>query len=103
MPLSVHSRSSWSRLIRLDRVPSLLLRAHEEDRASPSGDLADEVLGLREQPLGLLEVDDVDPAALAEDVAAHAGVPAPSLVAEVDPGLKQVLDPYVGHVGSFLP
>ena len=49
-----------------------------------------------QQPLGLLQVDDVDPAALAEDEAAHLGVPAARLVAEVDAGLQQLLDADLG-------
>jgi hypothetical protein len=38
----------------------------------------------------LLEVDDVDAAALREDVAAHLGVPAAGLMAEVHAGLQQL-------------
>src|SRR3712207_8695045 len=45
-----------------------------------------------EQPLGLLQVDDVDAPALAEDVAAHLGVPPARLVAEMDAGLQQLPD-----------
>ena len=52
---------------------------------------------LGEQVLGLQQVDDVDPVALAVDVAAHARVPAPRLVAEVKPGLQQVLESGLGH------
>ena len=44
-----------------------------------------------EQVLGLQQVDDVDPVALAVDVAAHARVPAPGLVAEVEARLQQLL------------
>ena len=39
----------------------------------------------------LLEVDDVDPIALAEDVLLHARIPTLGLVSEVDAGLKQLL------------
>ena len=39
----------------------------------------------------LLQVDDVDAAALAEDVRLHLGVPAARLVAEVDAAREQVL------------
>ena len=39
---------------------------------------------------GLLQVDDVDAAALPEDEAAHLGVPAARLVAEVNAGLEQL-------------
>ncbi len=47
--------------------------------------------------LGLEQVDDVDAAALAEDEAAHLGVPAARLVAEVHTGLQQLLDSYLSH------
>ena len=50
-----------------------------------------------EQLLRLQQVDDVDAVPLAVDVAAHAGVPAPRLVPEVDSGLEQLLDAYIGH------
>ena len=48
------------------------------------------VVRLLEQLLRLREVDDVDAAALAEDEAAHLGIPAARLVAEVDAGLQQL-------------
>ena len=65
-------------------------------RSRPAGQLAGELLRVVQQPLGLLQVDDVDAAALAEDEAAHLGVPAARLVAEVNPGLQQLLDAYLG-------
>ena len=61
------------------------------------GDLASELLRLLEQRLGLEQVDDVDAAALAVDEAAHLGVPAARLVAEVHSGLQQLPDADVGH------
>ena len=73
-----------------DRVLGLLLGADEEDRAAALGDVPRELVRLLEQLLRLREVDDVDPAALAEDVAAHLGIPATRLVAEVDTGLQQL-------------
>ena len=39
---------------------------------------------------GLVQVDDVDPVALAEDETPHLRVPAPGLVAEMDSGLQTV-------------
>ena len=124
LPLSVQSRSSCRRLMRFeivwkfvsrppsqrwftygmpqlsaasrDRVAGLLLGAHEQHGAAAAGELAGELLSGVQQTLGLLQVDDVDPAALAEDEAAHLGVPAARLVAEVDSGLQQLLDAYLG-------
>jgi hypothetical protein len=87
----------------LDRIAGLLLGAHEQDRAAARREVACEVLCLLEQLLGLLEVDDVDPAALAEDVAAHLGVPATGLVPEVDACLQQVLDgDFCRHCAPFV-
>ena len=74
----------------LDGVLRLLLRADEEDGAAALGDVAEKLLRLVEPLRRLREVDDVDAAALREDEAAHLGVPAPRLVAEVDSGLQQV-------------
>ena len=73
-----------------DGVLRLLLRADEEDRPAALGDVARELVRLLEELLGLREIDDVDAAALAEDVAAHLGIPATRLVAEVDAGLQQL-------------
>ena len=81
----------------LDRVAGLLLGADEQHRAAAVGERARELLRLREQGLRLEQVDDVDAAALAEDEAAHLGVPAARLVAEVDAGLQQLRDSYLSH------
>ena len=56
---------------------------------------------LFEQHLGLEQVDDVDAIGLPVDVAAHVGVPAPRLVAEVDSGLKQLSQTYFGHLAPL--
>ena len=84
-----------------DRVLRLLLRADEQDRAVPLRDVAREIVGLVEQRLGLLEVDDVDPAALGEDETLHLRVPAARLMAEVNAGLQQLLHGDNGHVSPF--
>src|SRR4051794_34658570 len=51
--------------------------------------------------LGLKQIDDVDPVALAVDVRTHAGIPASRLVAEVKAGLQQLLDSGFGHEAPF--
>ena len=79
----------------LHGVARLLLRADEEDRAATPGEVRRVLLRLGEQRRRLLQIDDVDPAALAEDVPAHAGVPTTGLVTEVHPGLQQVLDAHL--------
>src|SRR5918994_1610365 len=51
-----------------------------------------------EQLLRPQQVDDVDAATLTVDEPAHLGVPATRLVAEVHPGLQQLLDPdFLSH------
>jgi hypothetical protein len=61
------------------------------------GDRSRKLLGLREQGLGLEEIDDVDAAPLTMDETAHLGVPAARLVAEVNAGLQQLRNAYVSH------
>ena len=75
----------------LDGLLALLLGAHEEHAAAALGGLLEEVAGLVDEDRRLLQVDDVDAAALAEDELLHLGVPAPRLVAEVDAAREQVL------------
>ena len=84
-----------------DRVLRLLLRADEEDRPPALGDVAREVVCLLQQRLRLLEVDDVDAAALVEDEPLHLRVPAARLVTEVHSGLQQLLHGDDCHDGSF--
>src|SRR3954452_5759360 len=44
-----------------------------------------------------MEIDDVDPVALTEDVTLHLRVPTPGLVAEMDAGLQQLLHSHDSH------
>src|SRR5688572_14611960 len=74
----------------LDGIHALLLRANEEHRPAAAGEVAGEIVSLLEQTERLLQVDDVDAAALREDEALHLRVPAAGLVAEVDAGLQQL-------------
>ncbi len=86
----------------LDRVARLLLRPDEQDRATLARHVGRETARLGEQMLGLQQVDDVDPVALAVDVRPHRGIPAPRLVAEVKAGLQQLLDSGFGHEAPLL-
>ena len=72
-----------------DRLLGLLLGADEQDLVAMLGDLAHEVVGRSEVADGLLQVDDVDAVAGAEDVRLHLRIPARGLVAEVNAGLQQ--------------
>jgi len=71
-----------------DDLLGLLLRAHEEHgsarRHRPRHRIPRDVQALHR----LLEIEDVDPVPLDEDVLLHLGIPPPGLVSEVDPGLE---------------
>jgi hypothetical protein len=67
----VHVRHPDALRLGRDGVLRLLLRADEEQHAVPRGEVAGEFVGLLEQRRCLLEVDDVDAAALGEDETLH--------------------------------
>ncbi len=73
-----------------DGLLGLLLGAHEQDLLAAGDRLADGLEGDVQALHGLGQVDDVDPVALGEDERAHLGIPAASLMTEVDSGLKQL-------------
>ena len=77
-----------------ERDLGLLLGPHEEDLAVRLGDAAHEVQGLLQQRQRLVQVDNMDPGPLGEDVALHLGVPPLGLVPEVDAGLEQLSNSY---------
>jgi hypothetical protein len=82
-----------------DHLLRLPLGADEQQALALRRHVGDVLRGLAEQAHRALQVDDVDPVALAEDETLHLRVPAPGLVAEVDAGLQQVLHAHVdGHV-----
>ena len=84
------------------RVLGLLLRADEHDRPAAGDEVADEGVGGVDALQRLVQVDDVDAVALAEDETLHLRVPATGLMAEVDSGLEHLLHRDDGH-GSFPP
>ena len=65
----------------------LLLGTNEQDVATASHSLLNEVVGTVDFLNALTQVDDVDTVALGEDKALHLGVPATGLVSEVDTAL----------------
>ena len=85
--------------VALDRVLRLLLRADEEHGATVGDEVADEAVGGLDPNQRLLEIDDVDAAALTEDEALHLRVPTAGLVSEVDTGFEQLLHGDDGHDG----
>src|SRR5918999_2230673 len=93
----VHIRHAGPLGLLGDRVLALLLRPDEQDASTALRDVPDECVGFLKELERLLQVDDVDAAALREDEAAHLGVPAASLVAEVHAGLEQLAHGDAGH------
>jgi hypothetical protein len=86
----------------LDRFARRALGAHEQDGAALLRDRRDEVHRVGEERHRLLEVDDVDLAAGAEDVRTHLGVPVTGLVAEVHAGLQHLAHGDLGHCLELL-
>ena len=72
-------------------ILGLLLRADEEDHPAPGNEIPHVGVGGVHPLQGLIEVDDIDAVALAEDEALHLRVPTTSLMAEVHSGLEQLL------------
>ena len=58
--------------------------------------------GVLEHLQGLLQVDDVNPVALAEDVFLHLGIPALGLMPEVNASFEQLLHGDCGQTTSFV-
>src|SRR5690606_38281436 len=96
-PALGHVRHAATLGLFLDRLARAALGADEQDHAALLGDARDEVHRVLEQRDGLLEVDDVDLAAGAEDVRTHLGVPVARLVAEVDAGFQHLAHGDLGH------
>src|SRR5690606_40576534 len=83
--------------VALDRVLSLLLGADEQDLAAVGDQVADEPVGDLDAAERLLEIDDVDAVALAEDEPLHLRVPTAGLVPEVDTGFQHLTHADDGH------
>src|SRR5207244_13381107 len=77
------------RVLRNDFL-SLLLRPDEQDDAAATAEPLDEGVGLLEPGQRSLEVDDVDPGTLPEEVPLHLRVPPSRLVAEVHARLEEL-------------
>src|SRR6266571_6058296 len=79
-----------------DRLLGLPLGADEQDGPALRGQVLHVLERFLEQPVRLLQVDDVDAVALAEDEFLHLRVPALGLVPEMYARLEQVLDADAG-------
>src|SRR5579883_321440 len=83
-----------------DGLLRLPLGADEENRLALPDLLLHEAGGVLEELQRLLQLDDVDPVALAEDVRLHLGVPTLGLVPEVNPRFEQLLHADGGQLPS---
>src|ERR1017187_6870102 len=75
----------------------LALGADEENRLAAGAQLSDELRRVLEQLERLLQVDDVDPIALAKNVFLHLWIPALGLMPEVNTRFEQLLHCDRGH------
>src|SRR6185369_17508368 len=82
-----------------DGVLGLLLGADEQHRAAVGRQVTHEVVGGLDAGQRLLEIDDVDAVALAEDETLHLGVPTAGLVPEVHTGFEHLSNGDDGHDG----
>ena len=77
---------------RRDDVFGLTLGADQQNGFVGLGQRRDEIVGFDRSLSGLLEIDDVDPIALAEDVRAHFRVPTAALGAKMNTGFDKLFD-----------
>ena len=75
-----------------DHVLGLFLGSHEEHRMPAADDLIDFLAGLLHGKHGLFEIDDIDSAFGGKNKAFHLGIPATSLVTEMNARFKKILD-----------
>ena len=95
-PAVVHVVLPGARGLELHRRLRLALGADEQQLAAASGRLAHEIERRPEARQRLVEIEDVDAVALAEQERLHARVPASGLMPEVDARLDQVADVDLG-------
>src|ERR1700690_3796735 len=100
-PALVHVRHLGPQRLLLDRVARRALGADEQHRAAVGDDLPDELRGVREQRLRLLEIDDVDLVAFTEDEGFHLRVPEAGLMSKMDTRFQHLSHGHAGH-GEFL-
>ena len=87
----VHVEHPATNRLFADRILSLPLGPDKEHVVPVGREIADKLRCLVEVVQGLLEVDNVNAVALAEDERLHLRIPAPSLMPEVDTRFEQFL------------
>jgi len=90
-PALVHVEHRAARCLLGNGVLRLALGAHEENDSPLGGQVLHEFRRLFEHLQRLLQVNNVDPIALAEDVLLHARVPPFRLMPEVNTSFEQLL------------
>ena len=96
-PAMAHVRHAAAGRLAGDRVAGGTLRTDEQHAAAVGDQVLHEVRRLDVERQGLLEVDDVDPVTLAEDVRGHLRVPEAGLVSEMDARLQHLPHGHAGH------
>src|SRR5215813_15444403 len=85
-----------------DRILRLPLGTHEKHRLSSGGQVGHELRRFLEHLERLLQIDDVNPVALTEDVFLHLRIPALRLMPEVNTRFEQLLHGDVSQKTSYL-
>src|ERR1019366_4813706 len=85
-----------------DGILCLALGTDKQNQLALGSDVGDELGGLLEHLQGLLQVDNVNPVALAKDVFLHLRVPALGLMPEVNTCFEQLLHGDVSQTTSYL-
>src|SRR5262249_7518117 len=96
-PARVHVERAAALRLLADGVLRLALRADEQDLSALADAVAHEAVRVAEHLHRLLEIDDVDAVARAEDVRLHLRVPAAGLMPEVDARFEQILHRHIRH------
>ncbi len=84
----------------VDGFAGLFLGTHEKNRLAVGHDVGDEIVCAFEHAYGLLQIEDVDTVAGAENVLFHLRVPPFGLMAEVDARFQQLFHCHICHISS---
>ena len=85
-----------------DVLLRLTLGPYEDNCATLSHGVADEIVRSLQRPNGLLKIDDVYPVALGKDVGTHLGIPSLAAMAKVNSRLQESLHADDGQGSSFV-
>ena len=100
-PTLVHIRHAALLGVRLNRILSLTLGTDEHDRSAVRSEVPNVGVRVLETVERLIQIEDVDPVALAMDESLHLRIPTPRLMTEVDARVEQLLHRDDCHVESL--